>query len=758
MKSRLTVRFSLIAALLASAAAWASPEVPRLDNGALRIAFEGERGGLVSFEDSHAHHDSLTAEPRAPLWRIEPSRSGYGSALVPQDAAAFNAHLIEGGRQVELVWQGFGKAHAPELRVSVTVTLDERAPMSAWRITVENLPWTPTAIRFPCVGPVAPQEDEVLAVPVWMGERTSRARELLGDNGGRIEWEYPGILSMQCLALYRPNGPGLYVASDDTGTLAKRFAVTGGKDRSLGIEISQLPAEREVALFRYASPYSVLLGTFEGDWFTAAERYRAWALRQPWAEASRLKRGEVEPWAAQTGLWVWNRGRSDGVLGPAAALQERAHVPVSVFWHWWHGCAYDMGFPEYLPPREGADPFRAALEHAHESGIHAIVYMNQRLWGMTTRSWKYENAERFAVKGPDGKVRPEVYNTFTKAPCASMCMGTEFWRNHYAGLAVEAVEGLGVDGIYMDQACSSLACYDPSHGHPLGGGAYWMDGFKALQADIRAKCRPSRNVVLAGEGCGEAWLPYLDLMLSLQVSLERYAQPGAWEPIPFFHAVYHGYAIFYGNYSSLTMPPYDDLWPPEFAPKEPLRLLDRKFAGQFRLEQARALVWGQQPTIANVRASHFEDRPEEMACALGYAAIRNQALKYLLHGTMLRPPEIPVPERTIDISRLSIYAGQQELVNQYTKTCPSVLASAWRAEDGDLVIVLANITATQQVFDVSLDRAIYGLNERSVIRLRDLRGVKTIGNVEGTSVTLHVNLNPAEACLFEIASLRDALG
>ena len=35
-------------------------------------------------------------------------------------------------------------------------------------------------------------------------------------------------------------------------------------------------------------------------------------------------------------------------------------MPVSVFWHWWHGCAYDAGFPEYLPPREGTDAFKTA--------------------------------------------------------------------------------------------------------------------------------------------------------------------------------------------------------------------------------------------------------------------------------------------------------------------------------------------------------------------------------------------------------------
>src|SRR5262249_40433131 len=161
----------------------------------------------------------------------------------------------------------------------------------------------------------------------------------------------------------------------------------------------------------------------------------------------RLKRNLQPDWVLQTGMWVWNRGRSDGVLAPAEALEKQLGLPVSVFWHWWHGCAYDTGFPEYLPPREGNQSFTNALRAAHADDTHAIVYMNQRLWGMTTESWTNENAARFAVKTDNGAIHPEVYNAFTKLPCASMCMGTQFWRDKYAGLASTAINQLGTDGI-----------------------------------------------------------------------------------------------------------------------------------------------------------------------------------------------------------------------------------------------------------------------------------------------------------------------
>ena len=83
--------------------------------------------------------------------------------------------------------------------------------------------------------------------------------------------------------------------------------------------------------------------------------------------------------------------------------------------------------------------------------------------------------------------------------------------------------------------------------------------------------------------------------------------------------------MLFGNYSSLTRPPYDDLWPSEYAPAEPLKLLDEKFARQFRLEQARAFVWGQQSTIANFRPEHLASRPSEMDFVIRIARLRRSA-------------------------------------------------------------------------------------------------------------------------------------
>ena len=736
----------------------AASDVLRLSNSRLQIGLDRDHGTLVELVNLATRHNLLEAAESQPgLWQIE--FEGDAMPLKPGDAQAFQVVRLPGKpAAARLLWTGF-TGRATGLQVEAVVRLDEELPVSRW--TVRALAPGAHGIRrvhFPRVGNIARQPQERLAVPMWMGQLAADPRALLSGKtgqGARLEWAYPGLLSLQCLAFYAEPGTGLYLAASDTAAFRKTFVMFGDKAGSVGCETVHLPEQRELSALDWQLPYEVVLGSFGGDWVTAAEQYRAWATNQTWATQSRLARGVVPGWITNTALWLWNRGRSDAVLTPAVALQQRLKLPVSVFWHWWHGCSYDAGFPEYLPPREGTEEFKRATAAAHDHDVRALVYMNQRLWGMTTKSWSDEGAERYAVKGLDGKIQPEIYNTFTRQACAAMCMGTEFWRHKYAGLAERAVLDLGVDGIYMDQACTSLACYDPSHGHPRGGGTYWMQGFRTMQEDLRQRCGPTaaggrQPVALAGEGCGEPWLPYLDLMLSLQVSKERYAALDGWETIPFFHAVYHPYSVTYGNYSSLTMPPYDDLWPAEFAPKEPLRLLDRKFSRQFLMEQARAFVWGQQPTLANFLPAHLEERKEEIEYVLKLAALRARATTYLLRGTYLRPPEFRAPASMLEMSRLSIYAGQQGGLTEFKKEYPLVWAGAWRAPNGNVAVALASIADEPMDLALTVDPKYYGISPRARVARIDELGNQPMGRLAPKSA-LKVTLPSRSACLLEFS-------
>jgi Domain of unknown function (DUF6259) len=744
---------ALVATLLASAP---TADTVWLQNAAIRLGFDAGTGALINLTDLHTRHSFIgTGGSHDGIWRLD--RLGQtDSALSPSAARSFSWRRLTGaGPGLALVWSDFGLKSAPGLRVTAAVRLIDDTPMSEWRIVVDS-PGT-LAIkqaRFPRLAGIPRLgDDEELAVPRWMGALARDPATLLAGpdgKGRRLEWAYPGTLSLQLMALYTRGGAGLYAAADDTLAYRKTFAVWGEPDGSRGYELVH-PVENPASpRARWTPAYAALLGTFKGDWITAAERYREWGTRQAWARDSRLRRGLVPQWLLRTGMWVWNRGRSPGVVPPALALQDALGLPVSIYWHWWHHGPYDTSFPDYLPPREGAESFRAALAAAHAAGSHAMVYMNQRLWCTGTPSWTSDGAARWAVKELDGRVRTEVYNVFDPQPCATMDVTTPFWRAKYAGIADTVLDGYGVDGIYMDQAVQSLVCWDPAHGHPLGGGNYWMGGFRALAAQVRRAAAPGRAVLLAGEGAGEPWLPELDLMLTLQVSQERYTDPaGGWEPIPFFQAVYHAYGVTYGSYSSLVMPPYDELWPAQFAPERPLELLDPRFRRQFYLEQARSFVWGLQPTIANFRGSLLADRPEETAFMVRLARLRATVQDYLVYGTFLRPPELKVPMVDVNLSRVSIYAARRGGPTESVARFPAAIAGAWRAADGNVALAVASVVDQPTAVAFDFDPRLYGLADGGRIERIDEAGRRPYGTFRARVVPVTLDLPAGGAYVLE---------
>lgn len=727
-------------------------KIVSISNGKIALGFDRESGVLLSFRDLTHRHEFLETDLSGRcIWKIDFLRGSGPETIDGADAGRFQLSR-PGLLSLILTWDDF--AGNKGIKIKAVVKLDEDRPLSYWKISVSGIEGEKiTKVIFPKIAAIRDLGDEYLAVPSWMGQIMKHPRAYLSTiNKGdkKFEWVYPGPLSLQCLALYSPDQYGFYASCNDTSNYRKSFSFTLDTLNTLVYQLSNYPAF-DSTRNGYAPAYEAVIGSFMGDWITAAGRYRAWAAKQNWCKESRLKIGLTPSWLEKTGIWVWNRGRSENVLIPAVDLEQRTELPVSVFWHWWHNCSYDDGFPEYLPPREGKRSFIRAMDEAHEKKIKAIVYMNALQWGTSTQSWKSKNAGFYAVKDIHGNLKSHVYNIFTGNALANMCVATQFWKNQYTSLAVRALNTYHVDGIYMDQACLTRMCYDTNHGHPPGGGNYWIRNFGALTAQIRLGTRHQGGSVLAGEGGGESWLPYLDAFLTLQVSRERYAGIGGWETIPFFQAVYHQYAITYGNYSSLLVPPYDELWPKEFAPKDPLKLLDESYNKQFMMEQARSFVWGMQPTIANYQDFLASERKEEIGYLINLARVRYQALKYLLYGKFVRSPQTDIPEEEINISRLSIYAGKAgKRVTSFLKRVPMVYTGTWQSEDNSIGIALASIS--EDPYDVSFNFSAndYGLPAAGEVYLIDINGRKKISGYAYGQIQIRYTLPPKSVCVIKI--------
>ena len=666
-----------------------------LENGRVRVVFDGTNGWPVSMTDVASGEELLAGS--GPLWQLRDTRD----SVLAEDVAFNGCRRVRSGG-LKLSWRTDSG-----IKVDARIRLSPEDSLVHWRISAKGLA-PGTVVRYPMLD-FKKMDNEDFAFSSWLGRLERDPRSGLSPEKPLIRFttDSPGQLSMQMIAAYdRQSQRGLYLASNDTLSFSKTFTVELDSCKTR-FYLSHYPAfyAGEGAKQRWVSGYEVITGPLHGDWLTAAQFYRKWAIRQRWCRESRLATRQIEPWALNTGLWVWNRGRSENVLKEAVHLQRQSELPVSVLWHWWCNCGHDDDFPDYLPPREGAESFRGAVQSAKDQGVNAIVYMNSFEWGTSTANW--QEAQPFALKTRDGSFRRYVSNSFTGHEIAAMCLHNGFWTDRYDAMADTVIRDYGISGIYMDEACTNLRCYDTSHGHTIGGGNYWVDDFCDMASRIRNQ---AGTTVLAGEGSGEDWMPSLDLFLTLGVSRERYIGGNA-EPLPLFQAVYHDYAITFGSYSSLVYPPFDEKWPAEYCPDGCETLLPEAYNMQFRMEQARAFVYGMQPTIANYHSFLDKERSREMDFALLLARTRMEYLDYLLYGSFERAPSMAVPTTCAEISKVSIYAARDgKSATRMTKVIPMVYTGMWRSPEGGLALFVVNISDDPQSVAFCFDPAAYGLS------------------------------------------------
>ena len=200
-----------------------------LENSSLRVAFDPTHGHLLSLVDRSQDHEFVLSGTDTPLWSLV---LDDGRTVGPQQSGKISWPVLGFPRPSSSSWTDFQVPSAPDLKVVATVSLEAQEPAIRWRIAVRGTgPVKVRVLHYPCLPGIARQDREVLAVPVWMGEKArhpaTTAEWPNWRQSGAFEWSYPGLLSLQCLAFYATTGPGLMLSADDTTTARKHFAAFG---------------------------------------------------------------------------------------------------------------------------------------------------------------------------------------------------------------------------------------------------------------------------------------------------------------------------------------------------------------------------------------------------------------------------------------------------------------------------------------------------------------------------------------------------
>jgi hypothetical protein len=393
--------------------------------------------------------------------------------------------------------------------VRVTVDLPPDSGIAQWRISVSNKSnyWGLWSVAFPFVSgmPVSGQYD--IARPAF-----GSGGQLLRSWTEKIQGRYPsGDWPMQFLALSR-NRNSVYFGTQDPHARAKDFVV---EPRDSRMSVVHYVENMGVTGSDYPDYYPVELGVYQGTWLEAAQHYRTWALQQKWARESKLSQRTDVPeiiknigvWLMDDWVWAAAEGSTEQMDAPLLEVQKTLGVPIGLHWYNWHHMKFDNEYPHFLPPKPG---FAERVKDLVNHGVLVMPYING-----SSSDFNIPDFDKFgphAIVDEAGGYRMWFYGP-DSGRLLSMCPTQLFWQNTVSSLVNSLVADYGVNGVYVDQIAAHLheLCFNKEHGHPLGGGSYWVDGNRDLLTKVRNFAnRDGRHPVITSEGTDEVFMNLVD--------------------------------------------------------------------------------------------------------------------------------------------------------------------------------------------------------------------------------------------------------
>jgi hypothetical protein len=472
------------------------------------------------------------------------------------------------------------------------------------------------------------------------------------SRAGPDKVQYPSAAcTMQFLSLV--NGEtGLYVAAHDPAGRPKSMTATPDVgDKTLRLSIDHYPAERTEPTSTYRLPYVVAIGTFAGDWYDAAQRYRKWVLDAAnWTWAGPIAEREHPPQIRDLAMW-WLLAPRETDHERDRTLIKRLHeefpVQTGVHWYTWHPKPFDVDYPDYFPPREG---WIDAVQDLEADGITVMPYVNARIADPNSDAWRDQDLIAGAARGASSRLapshRPLRYETYNDQRMVAMCPTTSTWQKTMTDVAERLNEETPVSAIYFDQLAAKAPpqCYAREHDHPSGGGTDGVDGYRELLATVGDRT----DLAVTTENSAEPYLDRIDGHLLWNSARS--------DLVPLFSAVYGDYTLMFGR---------------QFFG------VDLERDGAFRSKLAQSLVFGAQPGWVrhHVAESLLDGPHEDERRYLRGAVEAITAIDGVHVGRRLRDPVVQgSPTRTVEWEMYRHGSWHVDL--------PAVLCGLWRPDEG----------------------------------------------------------------------------
>ena len=739
MRRHLFASFALLVILICalalpvSAATYQSPGITiDISDGAPL----GIRSVKASPDAEALYMDPETVETTWELLMVDAEGNAFAVDPVSSD---LGGQVSEADGKLTILWDA---ADIPGGTVQVTCNFEPApamqcrrdAPMVYARIEVANeSDCQLRAVQFPrftyVPGP-SPAEEATLVFPRAYGRSWRNPFDApRGYLVGTIEPAgLMGDMEMQFGTLYDDAGNGLYWAFYDGEGYHKR-AVYDNKTRgTIEFKMEHIPENCLTPGQDYTSPYPVALAAYNGDWWDAARMYREWALQQKWCQAGPSKdRADVASWVKDADIWVRGDARrytAELSESYTSELQDALGAKtIGVQFYGWYQVDGEANWmaPLGWPMVEG---YPEMMAKARERGHYYTPYVNSLQVDFDSMDIPASARSAIAL-GVDGK----PLRWTDEGEAYVMCAATDTWKDLLVQSSERLVRDGNVSGIYLDQLGGHCGrpCYNPDHGHPVGGGHYATDGLRAICSAILKSTREHYpDAALSGEVQHEMLIDVTDHRLC------HYNWWPGW--VNLWPAVYGDYMINYGRTISLAQTPLAD-----GTERQPIEFYG--YAGNTLVAGiAFGRIW---PTGNDQNLITSPGNEGKRAYLQECVDLRQTARDYLEFGYLQRPvqmltaiPEVPITDPKGRDSSISV-----------------VLHSSWISPEGSLAFVFTNVSEEAQEFEWSADLTRYEIAPAEVYRIARIMpdGKRaSAAEIERPEITRTETLEPHAIVMYEV--------
>jgi len=685
------------------------------DTGGLRIESLFDLAGGVE----------LLAVQTPPLFEITLRQKGdQTDTRLTSDTGWTEVAISESGGKLLLEWRQPADSRLQGFEVTANAAPDMAIHAWRWTLAVRQTPpeWTVWKAVFPQVAVAELPERTVALFPRGPGE----LKQDLWKEPFAFQGRYPcGWCSMQFMAVYGDSkegqpSSGLYFAQHDPFGSAMDIRLESKTEpRRVDLVFEHPAPDMGRPGNGYELPGETVWQLLRGDWFDASLIYRQWARTSArwWPQCSAAGREDTPLWMRELCAWAQTGGAPEECAQAVKDFAQYLDVPVGFHWYNWHQIPFDNDYPHYFPAKPG---FEEAVRELQSANVYVMPYINGRLWD--TRDKGSEDFEFTSValsavtKQEDGQPYKEKYGSKEQdgSPVwlGVMCPATPLWQNRVKDVVLNLERNIGVKGVYIDQiaAASPVLCMDAAHGHPLGGGHWWNEGYWRMLEQIRAE-KPG-DAMLTTECNAEPFIRWMDGYLTW-----HWQHDGQ---VPAFPAVYGG----------------------------TLQMFGRAYGGgdtrdlALRMKAAQQLVFGEQigwlnPALVN--------EPQNAEFFRNAVQLRWALRRYFYAGEMARPPKL--------IGEMPRVRADWQWSGEWWVSTDAVLTGAWQLPaEHKLVLFFANVSDTAVAVDLDFDPPAYGLPQGSlkITARRGKEGAQAAGAVTERKI-LKVDVPPLDIFAWEIA-------